>query len=467
MSFRILKYSFLALFLLFLACKDDEIGTVVPVVEEMEEEMEEVNEPEEEEEEEMQAQYLTLDSDYLFDQDKFLTFELILSEENLAFLDNDPAAEEYVEGSLKFEGETVSPVGIRYKGSIGAFVGCVSGSNWFEPSGYKTCPKLSMKIKINWENSSDKFYGLKKLQFHSMNQDPSQMRERLGYHLFRSMGVAAPRCVHIKLLINGQFTGVYTLVEQIDGRFADYHFEDGTGNVYKEIWPLRSNGQAWPDQSYKEALKTNEEEANVDLFKSFAQELSVSNEGNVKEVIEKYMDVKEALAYCVVDRVIKHDDGPFHWYCGGGDCNPHNFYFYESPSAAKVHLVPWDLDHSFTNYTSPNAVTLIPDDWGEISNNCQPFSNGFFGLQQKSAACDKLINGWVQYSSEFEQIKQEFKQGPMSQNDVDALLVKWQAQIGNTTEEAYQIYGSDAISSSQWMNSVEELKIALTMARNN
>ena len=69
-------------------------------------------------------QYLQLGSDYIFNQDSLHTFELIIPEKSLAKIDNDPAAEEYVEGMLIFNKDTLSPVGIRYKGAVGAFVGC-------------------------------------------------------------------------------------------------------------------------------------------------------------------------------------------------------------------------------------------------------------------------------------------------------------------------------------------------------
>ena len=58
---------------------------------------------------------------------------------------------------LFFEGDTISPVGIRYKGSVGAFVGCTSGKNPLEPSGRKICKKLSMKVKIDWNGRKNKF----------------------------------------------------------------------------------------------------------------------------------------------------------------------------------------------------------------------------------------------------------------------------------------------------------------------
>ena len=201
--------------------------------------------------------YLNFDSEYIFNQESLHTFDLVLSEENLNLLNADPTAEEYVQGMLVFENDTVSPVGIRYKGSIGAFVGCLDGLNLFEPAGAKICTKLSMKIKINWGGRSEKFYGQKKLQFHSMNNDDSQMHERAGYWLFRQMGVPAPRAVHARLNINGIYTGIYALVEQIDSRFIKENFDDDEGNLYKEIWPLSSASMPYPVDDYVNALKTN------------------------------------------------------------------------------------------------------------------------------------------------------------------------------------------------------------------
>lgn len=178
-----------------------------------------------------QVKFASGDSAYIFDQDQLRTYELTLPEENLAELDADPAAEEYVAGTLTFDGESL-PVGIRYKGSVGAFIGCLTGGNPMEPSGAKSCTKLSMKVKINWDGADTEFYGVRKLQFHSQNLDPTQMHDRLGYWLFRQMGVHAPRSVHARLIVNGEYVGLFSLVEQIDRRFTRENFDDGTGNLH-------------------------------------------------------------------------------------------------------------------------------------------------------------------------------------------------------------------------------------------
>ncbi len=411
--------------------------------------------------------FMNLDSDYVFDDNKLATYELILPDEALEFLDDDPAAEQYVEGSLVFEGDTISPVGIRYKGSIGAFVNCVSGNNWSNPSGFKTCTKLSMKIKINWNEAPYKFFGLKKLQFHSMNLDDSQMRDRLGYWFFREMGVPAPRCVHARLVINGKYNGLFSLVEQIDGRFTDYNYDDGDGNLYKEIWPLNSDGNAWSEQDYLSKLKTNEDDnPSAELIRNFAQEIENATTSNIKNVIANYMDIDEIMSYCVVDRVIRHDDGPFHWYCNGGNCEPHNFYWYEEPNEQKLHLIAWDMDNAFENITGGNPVTRIVDDWGETRNNCQPFVSGWFLFQQRSAACDPLTAGWSLYEDEYNQIKNEFKQGPLNVANANSMLDKWKAQVQEATIEANDLH-DDAISLGQWESSFNQLVNQLEIARDN
>ena len=411
--------------------------------------------------------FMNLGSEYVFDDNKLATYELIIPEEALEILDSDPAAEEYVEGSLVFEGDTISPVGIRYKGSIGAFVNCVSGNDWSNPSGHKTCTKLSMKIKINWDEAPYKFFGLKKLQFHSMNLDNSQMRDRLGYWLFREMNVPAPRCVHARLLINGEYNGLFSLVEQIDGRFTKYHFDDGDGNLYKEIWPLNSDGKAWSDQDYIDHLTTNEDQnPTPELIRNFAEALENSTPQNIQSSISNYMDVDEILSYCVVDRMIRHDDGPFHWYCNNGICESHNFYWYETPNNQKLHLIAWDLDNAFENILGVNPVTNIADGWGESRNNCEPFTHGWFGLQQRSAACDPLTSGWAMYETEYDQIKTEFKEGPFNIANANAMLDKWKAQVQEATIEANNLHG-DAISIGQWESAVGGLESQLEFARNN
>ena len=345
---------------------------------------------------------------------------------------------------------------------------CTSGADWANPSGRKICTKLSMKVKINWEGREEKFFGLKKIQLHSQNLDDSQMRERLAYWLYREMGVPAPRSIHARLLINGEYVGLFALTEQIDGRFTRYNYDDGKGNLYKEVWPITENAQPQSEQIFLSNLKTNEDDnPSVELIQSFAQDIANADDNNIKDVISEWMSVNEIISYAVVDRTIRVDDGVFHWYCSGGGCSNHNYYWYEEPNNKKLHLIPWDMDNTFENIISnANPVTPVKDDWGEISSNCNPFSYGLLGIQQKSAACDKLTAGWVKFEDEYEALLTQFKEGPLASTQTDLLLDTWAEQIRSATEEAHQKH-DDAISISTWENTMSTLKSQLQFARDN
>lgn len=408
-------------------------------------------------------------SEYLFAQDQLHTFELTLSEDDLAFLDADPTAEQYVDGTLTFEGETI-PVGVRYKGSVGAFVRCVDGPNLFEPSGAKVCTKLSMKVKINWEDPDDEFLGVRKLQFHAMNNQGSLMRERLAYWLYREMGVPAPRSTHARVVVNGEFVGIFALTENIDGRFTRETFPDGTGNLYKEAWPITQDGQVQPAEVLIASLRTNESDDDVSaaIIQAFAGEL-LGTEDPVS-VIDEWMNVGALMAQLAVDRTIRHDDGPFHWYCGldtAGGCDPHNFFWYEDPTAQQVHLIPWDLDGAFANIVEDaNPVTPIPDGLGDITFDCKPFAYGGFNIQQRSASCDPLFAAWALMEREYAAAVQALHDGPLRAEVIDPLLDEWEAQIRASVAEAAATH-DDALPVAWWQAALDNLREALQHARDN
>ena len=390
--------------------------------------------------------YLKENSDYIYNQEKVKTYELIIKKDDLAKINANPVGEEYVEAALIFEGDTISPVGVRYKGSLGAYAGCLSDPDWGHPSGQKTCEKLSMQVKINWNDRKERFFDLNKLQFHAQNYDKSQLRERMAYWLFAQMGVPAPRSIHARLIINKNYSGLYGLTEEIDNRFAEYFYKEGKGNIYKEVWPVKANGEIQSDIALIEALKTNEEEQNINLIKEFGQAIAASNISNSKEVIRKYMKINEIMSYIVVDRAIRHDDGPFHWYCSDeaeNSCVNHNYYWFEDKKNKKMHLIPWDMDGTFEHVIlNANDYTGLIDKWGEKSNNCLPFKHGAGG-KQLSASCEKLTAAWVSFGQEYTSIKNYFQNNFVANNKILFQLDTWAKQIEPFIIEADNIHNKN------------------------
>ena len=398
------------------------------------------------------------DTAVLFDQDTMRTYSFTVADDDLAFLDADPVAEQYVPATMRVDGLAVGEVGLRYKGSIGAFVGCTESQIVLEPGGAKTCTKLSMKVKVNWNGSGQEFYGVRRLQLHSQNLDRSHLRERLGYWLFAEMGVPAPRSVHARVEINGEFIGLFALTENVDGRFVRDRFDDGTGNLYKGDWPLTSSGRVRDEASMLATLQTNEDDEvqSAAMIQSFASEV-IADPAAAPAAIVRWTDLDAYLAYYVVDRAIRHDDGPLHWYCSeDGGCGNGNFYWYEEPESGLVHLIPWDLDGAFENLGDDvNEITYVVDDFGETRNDCDPYLASAGAQLQRSAACDPLLAASASFEDDLARLDAELRTGPFA--EIDARIAEWTSQIEAAVAQAADTH-DDAVSVEDWRAAVDALR---------
>jgi len=391
--------------------------------------------------------YLNQNSDYIFDQENLRTYHLKISGEKLAEINANPSEEKYIDGMLIFEGDTISPVGIRYKGSIGAFRDCLGPYNPKDMnSREKTCTKLSMKVKINWLNKKKKFFNLKKLQFHSLNNDPSLMKERLGYWLFNKFGVETSRSVHAKLYINGKYNGIFALVEQIDGRFNRYHFDGDDGNLYKQLWPITPENTLHSDEVYLKHLKTNETQGDISKFKTFAQKVIDSyDQGTLNNCLEDNMDIDNLIRQIAVSLTIgRFDENAFVGVCEKGDCEGGNFYWYTEEHTDKVHLIPWDLDE----------ITFDPlfELWKERANRCiSGETNVYFTFH------DIISCAFTKYYDEVLSASSTFKSQLYNSNIIQPQLEKWIKQIEPAVVEASELH-SDAPSITTWKDEIENIK---------
>jgi hypothetical protein len=414
---------------------------------------------------------------YIYDQNVVHQFELILTPENMEILDRDPTAEQYVPGTLIFEGVTYDNIAVRYKGSVGAWLSCVEGSTPENPlnlTGAITCPKLSLKVSFNKYDSEGRFFGLKKLLFHAMNNDQSLMKERMGYWLFRHMGVAAPRANHVKVTLNGDRVGLYANVEYIDGRFTRSRFEDGKGNLYKEVWPTGSEftGPVTATR-LEQGLRTNEDEspsfANVLRFSSAMQGDSEAR----AQALPEWMDIDYLARFIAVDRAIAADDGPFHFYCQRTGCTNHNFYIYEEELGTQLWVIPWDLDHAFLDLTSPVSTPVeqfikVIDEWHDLSVDCAPHPGAASWTPwQIPPNCDPLIRTYAEHFMDtYYDVLDDFVAGPFSPEVIENQLNVWSTQIASTVEEVHTL-NNEHLSTSEWMRFLSDLKTRLVLLREN
>lgn len=399
------------------------------------------------------------DAAVVFDQAKVLTYDLTISPLDLALINARPSAEQYVPATLKVMGETLR-VAVRYKGDVGAFLAPCTAQT-VPGVGKPLLPKVgkcSFKIAFDEYDEEARFHGLKKLNLHAMGHDPSLMKERLGYALFREMGVAAPRAVHARVTINGRLEGIFAAVEEIDGRFARSRFRDGgKGNVYKEVWPTDADAD-----DFREALESNKDEGNVAKMVTFGRAIRE----NPTRAAATWIDRQYMVAYLAVDRAILNDDGFLHWYCFVN----HNYFWYEAVNANRMSLIPWDLDDAFqtdgavalqTAWNAPAATCGAcgagDEGFGDFLNSLRDFS------AQRPPTCDPLTEEFARWKADYEGAIDRLMKGPFAASNINAKLDAWSKQIEPLVVEATGVLGADSRSS--WQRKLNELRFTIDQLR--
>jgi hypothetical protein len=309
-------------------------------------------------------------SDFVFDDTRLRHYEIAVSAADWQTLLRKPR--EYVPAGLKADGEDVGLVGLRLMGNT-TLSRCVGGDGAIDT---RKCPKLSYKIKIDQYEPSKRYYGLKKLSFPSMYGDPTLLRERLAYKLFRDMGVVAPRSVHATLSLNGEPRGLFALTEVVDGRFTDHAFPkgDGDGNLYKQVWPVSRDPTYYikGNTFVSSGQRTNEGLVPPAKIVAFAAELAAAGEAEaaLARVVGAWLDPGYTLRWLAVDEAIKNWDGPRYFQCDGAGrvCVNINYYLYESSRENKLWIIPYDPDLTFQKQTVRDEPA-IPS-WNEPVADC-------------------------------------------------------------------------------------------------
>jgi spore coat protein H len=389
---------------------------------------------------------------WVFDPSAVHTYELTLDPEVWAALQLNARDEEYAEANLVAAGRSLGSVGLRFKGSLGTLASC------FADDGTPRCEKLSMKVKFDEYVEEQRFLGLKRINFNSMLFDDTLMHERLAYRVYREMGVVAPRSAHARLIINGEDWGVFSLVEDVDGRFTDHHFEGGDGNLYKEAWPGNADGDVLAD-----ALETNEEVADHSGFLDFQSSLLGAAPGELAGVLEQYLNVDTTLAYLAVDRALTNWDGVTAFYCYGDDyCENHNYFWYQDELEPRFVLIPWDLDNTF----EASPLTGVPDLF-EATADCTTIYEAM-GRSLRASGCDPLLGGLVasdsaRYSAQLDRLLE----GPFAPGVLEGWIDELEAQL--TPEVASDARGPDLstfeAAVSRLRNSVERLREEAVLER--
>lgn len=248
----------------------------------------------------------------------------LLSEETRSFVDifepgcvdqPFPSPFNEYEASVTIDGERFERVNVKKKGFLGSL----------------SQVKPGIKIDMNDFDPDLDYFGLDKLTFNNVPQDPTYVRTCLAYQVFNAAGATAPRCSFAHITINGEDKGVYVHVETVSKGFAKRRFGDGDGNLYEGT--LSDFTPEWENTFERE---TNEGDPDAPEVTRLVEALQSEDDVLLVE-LQDVMDVEEFLTFWASEVLLGHWDG----YSG----NQNNFFLYGDPDDGdKAHFIAWGAD---------------------------------------------------------------------------------------------------------------------------
>jgi hypothetical protein len=433
--------------------------------------------------------------DNVFDESRVQSYYLTVSDKEYAKLMDfstllanpwEVNDDRYVEASVSLGDVELPSIAVRFKGNYSIW-GCIDFATKkrierIEPfyGNIDVCQRFSLKLDFDRYVDRFRLDGLKKLNLHAMAADPSKLRERLGYSLFREMDIPAPRAVHARVYMNGEYQGLFAAVEEIDGRFTANRFPSaGDGNLFRDLWPSTTDASV---STAKSALRTNQDPAVADVsdFLAFRNAVASATEADFAAKVAPFVDLDYLARYIVVDRGINNFDGIMSFNFGPGwgpYCGNHFWY---DVGGGQFALIPWDFDKTFwypePNFWSdnaPNGKNVVPN-WNVITSSCNGHTVDFDAVTVNNGVrtegtfsireidCDpflKLLRGAV-YDRQ-KAIANAFIAGPFSEQSVATKLDTWRAQIA-------QAVGEDPmVDSTNWQGAVDDLQAKLPKFQSN
>jgi spore coat protein CotH len=257
--------------------------------------------------------------------------------------DPDHYPEIYRKCNVVFDGDSINNCGFREKGNA---------SNTLTNFGKKK------PFKISFDEFIDQgFDGLKKINLNNFINDPSCMHDATSLKLMRNAGLAASRTSYTKVWINGEYIGLYIIIENVDKTFLKSYYGSAfnDGNLYKTDrgasvsldW-LGNDPAAYKDKGLK--LTTNESQDDWTKFISFVDFLNNYSGSDFKEQFEARFDVHNYLKVLAVEKCVRSWDS----YWGGGN----NYYIYEHPDG-KYRWIPWDMNETFQDIKLLSGTTAL------------------------------------------------------------------------------------------------------------
>jgi len=216
-------------------------------------------------------------------------------------------------------------------------------------------PKKSLRIKFAKDVNHPGY--ARKIPLRAEYNDPSFMRNWLGYFLFRNMtDIPTPRTRYIELYVNDDYYGLMLHAERIGGKFLEENGRNRDASMYEAdplfeyvslgagaLMPLDTDDDISYQDSYQKHtadISDPDETDYSDLINFIENEIWEDFKNGNTNNIRNSVHMESFIDYLAVMAIIQ-----------GQDHIQKNYYFsYQKPEgtdSTKWEFYPWDLDLTF------------------------------------------------------------------------------------------------------------------------
>jgi spore coat protein CotH len=283
------------------------------------------------------------DSTTLFDDSGVHELRLEMAPADWRAILDTPLDATYRRTTFAFDGEELGDVGVRAGGESSRFAGNA---------------KMPLRVKFDTFVPAQRFRGVKRVNLSGMFDDPSLIRERLAYHVFRAV-VPTPRDASVRLMVNGEYRGLYNVEEVWDKHALRHFYPDPLGPLYR----IRKVGTDYDPYAYRgddlrRYIPIPWEPRTNDSMATHARvpaKLALLSEDDPSS-LEQVFDVDRLLAYLAAAALMANTG-----YLAGDSVDDHLQYF--DLASDRFHVLPWDPDQSFGRDNDPPERSVF-DNFG-------------------------------------------------------------------------------------------------------
>ena len=206
-----------------------------------------------------------------------------------------------VPATLRVDGRAYPNVGVHFRGQT---------SFMMVPAGYKH----SMDLKLDLVDGKQSLLGYRKLELLNAAADPTLLRNALYMHVMRQY-LPAPQVNYMKVVINGEYWGVYVSEEHLTGEFTRRAVGTADGMRWKIPGNPRGRGgleylgddPAVYQRIYE--IKSADKKASWKALIELCRVLNQTPPDKLQAALAPLLDIDGALHFLAVEKALINNDG--------------------------------------------------------------------------------------------------------------------------------------------------------------